>query len=218
VRPTGRALLLPASLAVVALLLALNYLEPDVYPEGSPVPPPPGPNVDAGDPFLRQILPETFTHGCDLCGPCAHPVELVEARREASLTDHDGWYRLFWAGDDTYWYDDPVFLVQGTTRRTAGPVQGRFTIRARTGPAAHGRKPPHPCGEIPAEIDLEYDLGLAETPPEESDVDLAGYAVPSCVIWIIQGIDSTAGRQVLCLFWKLRMPVVQVRSACPCSS
>ena len=142
---------LTALLGAAIVILVLNLLERDVYEHGELAPPPPGSNVPDDDALFTRLFPREFVHTCATCGECRHPYEIVENRRAMSLRDRDGWYRLFWARDETYHYDDPVYLAAGYQNRTAEDPSGTWLIRARIGPPAHASSAPHTCPEIPGE-------------------------------------------------------------------
>jgi hypothetical protein len=159
----------PASLLLFTLLvLLLNLRENDCYERGS-LTPPRGDTVTGEDGTFRRIIPETIAHPCPVCGDCAHPVEILQNRRVFSLRDHDGWYKIFWAGDETYYWDDPPFFAASLRNATARDPRGTWTIRGRLGPPAHGAAPPPSGAPAPGEFLLEYELVVSPSPlPEES--------------------------------------------------
>lgn len=152
-------------MAAAIVILVLNLLERDVYEHGSLTPPPPGSNVPDDDALFTR-LPREFIHRCATCGDCSHPLEIVENRRVMTLRDHDGWYRLFWAADEIYHYEDPVYLAQGLQNPSARDPEGTWLIRARIGPPAHGASAPHACPEVPGEKAWLYQFFLSERPIE----------------------------------------------------
>lgn len=158
----------PASLLLFAILvLWLNLGERDSYERGS-LTPPPGDTVPPEEGLFRRIIPETVTHSCPVCGDCTHPVEILQNRRVFSLRDHDGWYKLFWAGDETYYWDDPVFFAASLRNATARDPRGAWTIRGRLGPPAHKDAPTPSRAPAPGEFLLEYELVVSPSPiPEE---------------------------------------------------
>jgi hypothetical protein len=136
--------ILTGVMAAVAVLLALNLREKDVYELGSPMP------VDGAteaEHDLRLLVPETTVHD-----GCAHPLEVVEQRRTLTLQDPDGWYRLFWAGADTLYYKELIHLAVDLQVPGAGPAEGRWTLKVRAGPG--------PCGKALPEATLEYALKI----------------------------------------------------------
>lgn len=183
-----------AALTAAALLLALNYFEPDTYENF--VPAPSGPNVDKHDGLLWRVLPEAFLHSGPDGKPCRHPVELVESRRVMTLTDHDGWYRLFWAGDDEYFFDDPVFLVAAMNKRTSGAAQGQWTIRVRAASKT--------CGLKTEEASLNYVLEVGPEPAAAEPVDIAGLSVPRVLTWLVQRVDTANGPRLVTVAWRLK--------------
>src|SRR5262245_32851417 len=141
-------------LAFLVVVLLLNLREKDYYDGGSLTPP-----ADDGaslDNVLSSLAPRTLVHVCPKCGECTHPVEIFENRRTLTLRDHDGWYKLFWAGDDTYYFEDPIFLAACLQNRTARDPAGEWRIAARVGPATHAKGEPHACGEILREFHVQY--------------------------------------------------------------
>ena len=155
---------LMALMGASIVILVLNLLERDVYEHGSLTPPPPGSNVAGDDALLDRVLPHEFVHRCETCGDCSHPLEIVENRRLMSLRDHDGWYRLFWAADEVYHYDDPVFLAEGLQNPTSRDPEGSWLIRARIGPASHGAPAAHACSEVPGEMAWAWELVVSDHP------------------------------------------------------
>ena len=157
-------------MALAIVILVLNLRESDDYEFGSETPPGPGNNVPADDFAFQRILPELkFVHACSGCGECVHPFEIVANRRVMSMRDHDGWYKLFWAADEEYFYADPIhMLADWGKNRTAESPRGSWLIRIRAGTATHRTAPAHECGQIPREILLRYELVPSEDPIEET--------------------------------------------------
>ena len=163
---------LPYVLALMAfaiVLLVLNLREIDDYEFGTETIPAPGINVSPDDYALRVLFPDLkFVHACPSCGECVHPFEILANHRVMSIHDHDGWYKLFWAGDDEYYYDDPVHMLADWGKNSsAESMAGFWTIRLRTQPPTHGPAPQHDCGRIPADFTLTYELVASEAPLEE---------------------------------------------------
>jgi hypothetical protein len=154
----------PAALLLLAIvILMLNLREKDYYELGSLVPPR-GDTVPGEDGTFRRIVPATIAHPCPTCGDCTHAVEILQNRRVFSIRDHDGWYKLFWAGDETYYYDDPPVFAASLRNSTARDPRGTWTIRGRLGPPTHGVSPPHACTPAPGEFALEYELVVSPSP------------------------------------------------------
>ena len=204
--------LLPFSILVV--LLVLNLGETDLYEFGTETPPPPGNNVDVDDPGIARIFPDMkFVHACPGCGECVHRYEVVENRRVLQMHDHDGWYKVFWARDEEYYYSDPVHLLADWGQnRTAEEPQGLWTIRVRSGPASHSTGVSHECGRLPTEIALTYRLVFSDTPLEESTYSGDGpLKVLQTFSWLVAN-----PRKPVSLGWRLQgAPGVEV-SACDC--
>jgi hypothetical protein len=206
---------LTAILGFGILLLVLNVREADYYEFGTETPPAKGNNVPAGDGAFERIFPELkFTHACAGCGECVHPYEIVENRRVLSMHDHDGWYKLFWAADEDYYYSDPIHLLADWGRnRTAETPRGAWTIRLHAGAATHRSAPAHDCGQIPCDIVLRYDLVLSEDPLETTTHSGDGpLKIPETCSWLV----SNPGKQVS-LGWKLASPPVIEAAVCPCA-
>ena len=166
-----------AALAVSVVILVLNLLEVDDYPEALD----PAAAVTP-DPLPSWLSPE-LKHGCDACATCIHRFETSECRIVATVRDRDGWHRLFWAGSETYTYDDPAFLGGALRNRTAELVGGTWTIRGRYTPAEN--HPPHACSPAAREVDLRYRLHRGRFPGTgDPALDPSGtLAVPGRLLW-----------------------------------
>jgi len=164
-------------MAATVLVLVLNYLEVDRFPDGLPAPP--GPiNADASS-WLGAVL----RHPCPQCGECAHRLELEECRLQVTVTDRDGWYRLFWAADDVHFYDDPALVGGSLWNPTAELTGGTWTIRGRYVPAVPMK--PHPCPAAAESFHLKYRLRRgAFSGTGEPVVDPSGtLAAPRIIFW-----------------------------------
>lgn len=199
------ALLLP-----VAAVLLLNLREKDYYDHGSLTPVDPFAAKD--DPVLARLVPDAYVHPCPACGDCTHPVEVVENRRELFLHDHDGWYKLFWAGDETYYYDELVYLAAGLQNRTAQDPRGRWFLRLRLGPARHGRVEAHRCREIPAEVTLDYTLVAGDAPLAPAPLEGFPEAFRA---WPVLTQEQILDGRLLHLGWRADAPRVET-APCPC--
>jgi hypothetical protein len=210
----GLIVLIPI-LAAVIVLLVLNLRESDYYEFGTLTPPPKGNNVDADDGAFSRIFPDLkFTHACAGCGECVHKFEVVENRRVMSIHDHDGWYKVFWSGDEDYYYSDPIhMLADWGQNRTAETPQGTWRIRVRAGPATHRSAPAHECGQIPREIAVSYMLVQSEEPLETTFHSGDGpLKVPQTFSWLI-----TNPGKMISLGWRLvGAPGVEA-GPCPCA-
>jgi hypothetical protein len=138
--------LLTGIMGFAALLLWLNFREVDHYELGS-LDPVDGSAEAAQD--LDRFLPRTISHEGH-----EHALEVVEQRRELTLRDRDGWYRLFWAGDEIYHYKELVHLAADLQNRTAADPTGRWTIHVRAAAA--------PCGTSPFEAAATYELRVSD--------------------------------------------------------
>ena len=126
-------------LAFAAVILALNYLEEDLYPYALTAPP--SDPLNAPDPWG---LPKTLPHPCPDCDGaiCEHEVVLNQCEVVISVIDRDGWYRLFWSEDDIHYYDDPVYFMEALKNPSTLGYIGIFTIEGECKPAGHD----HACG------------------------------------------------------------------------
>jgi hypothetical protein len=145
---------LPFVLVLLGLgivLLVLNLREADDYEFGALTPPAKGSNVSSDDFAFQRVFPEfKFTHACAGCGECVHPFEVLENRRTMSMVDHDGWYKVFWAADEKYYYTDPIHMLADWSRnRTAENPVGTWKIRLRAGSATHARRRPATAARSP---------------------------------------------------------------------
>lgn len=202
------------ALGFIAATLVLSLLEGDTYPEGKLERPAPM-EVPDDDPVFRRILPSQFVHACPACGECTHPVETLRNRRALSLPDRDGWFKLFWAGDDLYHFEDPVFLAASMANPTAGEPRGTWSIRARVGPARHGDSGPHACTAAPSEIALDYELVVSEPPIQEAR------AGPSALFaqfdWFTYGYHVARRPSLLHFGWRAVPPPELAALPCPCA-
>jgi hypothetical protein len=139
---------------------------------------------------------------------------VVENRRVLSIHDHDGWYKLFWAADEDYYYSDPIHLLADFGKnRTAETPRGTWTIRLNSGPATHRSAAAHECGQIPRDITLRYELVLSEDPLETTYHSGDGpLKIPAQFSWLV----SNPGQQ-LCLGWRLVGAPAVDAGPCPCA-
>ncbi len=189
--------ILPVLLAMVALLLFLSLQEGDFYGPGKPEPPP-GSNVEGDDEMFRRLLPREIVHPCPVCGECKHPVEVIENRRVMRLRDHDGWYKIFWAGDDVYFYEDGPAFAGNLRNPTARDPGGTWTIRARPARLAHD------CPSLPREISLEFELFTSERPIEGVPAQVPGLPFPllTAAEWLAYRYERPPLPPVLYFGWR----------------
>lgn len=154
------AAILPA-LAAAILLLILNLSEADIYVGGLPEPPKEPPSADMGLPpgLSREVV-------CDCaCEHCHHLARVESAATLYKVVDADGWYRLFWSGDDTYYFDDLSYFLNALENRTwkeASGVRILYIVYQRGCPED---EPQHACSsEIPVRVRLQYRLALGGMP------------------------------------------------------
>ena len=197
------------------VLLVLNLRERDYYEFGTEMPFSKESNLHADDSAFQQIFPDLrFVHACPSCGECVHPFVIVENHREMSIHDHDGWYKLFWARDEDYYYSDPIhMLADWGGNRTAETPQGTWRIRLRSGLATHRQAVAHECGSIPREISLSYALVASDEPLEESFHSGDG---PMRLLQSFSWVITNPGRQ-LCLGWRLNSAPCIRAYPCPCA-
>ncbi len=205
----------PALLAFLLLATLLSLREQDHFENGSPIEP-----RDAGvpldDPLLRRILPPEFIHACPACGECTHPIQVIDARRTMWVVDHDGWYKLFWAGDDRYYYTDASFLAATLLDPAAGPVQGSWKVRARLGPPSHGAVTRHDCSPSVLEVSLDYELAVSERDIPERPSTASPVPVLEAATMLVRNYDVPHLPPQLRFVWRLAAPPVAVPGPCPC--
>lgn len=202
-------------LGTLAVLLLFNLNETDRYEFGTAATPAAGNSVDVDDPGFARLFPEMrFVHACPGCGECVHRFEVLENRRILSLRDHDGWYKVFWARDETYYYDDPVQLTADWgANRTAEAPTGTWSIRVRSGPATHPAGQAHDCGLLPREIALTYALDFSDAPLDDTSWSGDG---PLKVLQTFAWLTSYSGKSIS-LGWRLQgAPGIEV-APCGCS-
>jgi hypothetical protein len=203
-------------LILAGVLLGLNLLEADQYEFGTLTPPGRASNVTADDFAIQRVFPDLrFTHVCAGCGECVHPFEIVENRRELSMRDHDGWYKVLWAADEQYYYADPIHLLADWgNNRTAETPRGSWTVRLRAGAATHRHAPAHECGQIPREIALEYELVSSGNPLDETYHSGDGpLKILGSFSWLV-----TNPTKPMALGWRLVDAPRVVTAPCPCAA
>jgi hypothetical protein len=202
-------------LGTLVVLLLLNLKESDQYEFGTEQFPAPGNNVDADDGAFARIFPDLkYVHACPGCGECVHRLEVIENRRVLLLHDHDGWYKVFWAKDEEYYYTDPVHLLADWgANRTAQQPNGAWSIRIRSGPATHPGGSPHDCGSLPKDITLTYKLEFSDAPLADTTWSGDG---PIKVLQTFSWLFTNPGKPVS-LGWRLSgIPKIDV-GPCPCA-
>lgn len=198
-RRAARWLVYPAGVFLI-LCLVLSIAEEDNYHPGSTTAGQAA-EVQAVDGTLHLLAPDPFVHPCTVCGECTHPVEILESRRSLGLRDRDGWYKLFWAADERYSYEDPMAFAAALSNRTARDPEGTWTIRARLGPATHGPVAAHDCGQIPAEIRFTYGLLISPDPIATEPVSLGEFRALRRLPWMIYRYDTSRLAGLLHFGW-----------------
>lgn len=181
--------------AVVILILNLN--ERDFYPYGSLKPRP-------TDTLPPDWLPEAVSHECGTCGKCAHTLEIDRSIMELWFKDRDGWYRLFWAGEETYYYEDPVHFADALANPTAHSPEGRWHIIGRYRDPGHE----HACDGKYMRFELVYRLrtGQAGTPK--------GTPFPDVFTWMSYRYETKTSETIKHFYWER---VNQELTEYPCS-
>lgn len=202
-------------LTALVVLLVFNLGESDHYEFGTETPTPPGNNVDPDDNAFSRVFPDLkFIHACPGCGECVHRFEVLENRRVLTMRDHDGWYKVFWARDDVYYYSDPVHMVADWGQnRTALTPEGTWTLKLRSSSPTHPPSAAHDCGRLPGEITLDYVLDFSETPLDETYHSGDG---PPKILQSFTWLVSNPGKPVS-LGWKLAGPPRVKVEPCACS-
>lgn len=209
-RPSARQVAILAAMAATIAILLLNYLEVDRYPKGLDGPPGTR-NVD-----LPIWFPRVLFHGCVYCETCPHRFVLSECRLSVTVTDHDGWYRLFWAGSEVYVYDEPAPVAAALRNSTAEVTDGTWTIRGRYAPVE--AMDPHPCPAAAGEVELRYRLRHGTFPGfGRPAVDSSGtLGMPRRFYW---RQEKSPNDRVGDLWWELENPESYAgarKSPCPC--
>lgn len=190
------------ALGLAALLLTLNVLEPDRYLHGLEAPTEADQTVDP-PPWMPAVL----AHPCADCGPCLHELRLDECRIDARILDEDGWYRLFWAGDETYHYADPAYFSGELKNGSARAAGGEWVIAGRYEPMFDCG--PHACPSAPAPFRLTFRLRLSDLDPDAHVplLDASGsFAVPTAFLWARRRVHSDTTESIQDLWWELVDP------------
>lgn len=181
-------------LAATVVVLWLNHGEIDEYPPSS--------TVDTlGD--LPSWLRATQPYSCEACKERVRRFVPSECRISVTITDRDGWYRLFWAGAETYTYDDAA-LVGGALRNSTAVLSGgTWTIRGRYVPVE--QHPPHVCPGLTGEFELRYRLERGRIPDSiDPVIDSSGaLAAPRRFLWFRYPFPPD---RVDDFWWELEMP------------
>jgi len=199
-----------AALAATIVILLLNLSEVDRYP----------PALDPES--IPGLLPSWFApallHPCAVCELCPHRFESVERKLEVTITDRDGWHRLFWAGPETYVYDDAALVGAALRNRTAEFGGGTWIIRGKYAPSLVTE--PHPCPPAPGDIELRYRLHRGAFPGEGDRVlDPSGtLAVPRRWLWFRYAFPPDRVDE---FWWELENPHAfagTTKTGCPCGA
>ena len=169
-------------MAFTIVLLVLNLRERDVYLDGREIPPAGPINVDPNDGALGW-LSSTIEHD-----GCVHRAEFSENHRWMRVRDHDCWYRLFWAADDFYYFEDPSAFNKALQNRDARDPCGHWNI-------AVTYRPPARCDRKPESLRLRYSLVIDDLGDPS---DRTG-PVPRRIPWL----TSRTPEGIRCFIWKL---------------
>jgi hypothetical protein len=180
-----------ALLAFTALVLFLNTRENDVYAHGALTPP----EADVDPP---PWLPRAIAHPCPECVFCVHVLEIARCRLVTKVVDRDGWYRLFWAGSETYYFTDPAYLVGALNNATCGAPEGEWVIEGRYAPWPRDA---HDCPPAAGAFRLRFALRYGDFPGESPTLDpTKSLGLPRNAPWFRRRAlsDRTAAA---CDFW-----------------
>ena len=119
-------------------------------------------------------------------------MELTRNRLELSIQDEDGWYRLFWAGDDVHYYDDPVYFGVSLQNLTAHSPAGVWEIEGSYAAPKHD----HRCGESVNTFFLKY--RFTTDAPEKTD---GQQPFPEKVFWMTYSLRFEKRREVVKFGW-----------------
>lgn len=168
---SGAAAVQGAAFAFLAALLALLWLnlqESDVYFEGTDEPVRP---ASAGGWEPPAGLTPEYRCGCEACGAeggCVYAARVLDAASVYRVVDGDGWYRLFWAGDDTYYFADVSRFLSAMENRSWSRAEGvrRYDIAYERRCSYSGGE--HACADpVPVRVRLAYTLVLGPPPAAE---------------------------------------------------
>lgn len=165
-----------AALAAAIVVLVLNLRERDDSLDGR-LEPPAGPiNVEPDDGALAW-LPRTIEHD-----GCVHRAEFVENLRWLRLRDRDGWYRLFWAGDEAYYFEDPAHFNAAMKNPTFHDPSGEWKIAI----AYRAANCPERILRLRFSLVVTTDL----IPTSDETVEIAGVRGPKFLRWFIAQIPG----------------------------
>jgi hypothetical protein len=199
--------------AIVVLLLNLG--EKDYY-EGGALEPLPASEAIVLDPAFPRLLPPDVVHVCSVCGECPHPVEVAATQRSLTLRDHDGWYKLFWAADEVYHFEDPVVLAACLENRTARDPGGTWTLELRPLKSRHGPAAPHECSPLPPGLRLVYELFTSESPIETRTRAVGPYPVTETIQAFSRSYAARHLPPTLSFGWRLVSAAPAPPAPCPC--
>lgn len=196
-----------AALAGIALVVALavvvlNLLENDVFLDGSTAPP-----TEAINTAPPGWLPAAIEHDCAECGKCEHKLEIVRNQITLKVHDRDGWYRLLWAADDEYYYDEGAKFAAVLKNPTAHSPEGAWVIEGRYAAPKHD----HSCG-LETMIDLfelRFRLVTSTQQPYRAD------PFPTRVDWMSFRYEEEGAEAVVPFTWLLDLQGMN-QAPCPC--
>lgn len=155
-----------ALMAAAILLLALNLSEIDYYPGSLPVPPQ---ETDLGDALPTGLSLEA---ACPcLCSHCHHRARIASSRMWFRVEDRDGWYRLFWAAPEVYYFSSPSFFFAALRNDTSGQVSGFWELQIDYDRECPHRYPAHDCSaRTLRSLSLKYRMALRFSPTPAGDL------------------------------------------------
>jgi len=221
----AKSLLKPAvwapSLAAVIGILALNLSETDFYFGGTTEKPTDPPPLTMGLPpgISREVV-------CPCaCEHCHHLARVESAATIYQIDDADGWYRLFWAGDDTYYFTDVSYFLTALENRTWRQATGWRVLVIAFERSCPEEEPRHECSkETLSRVTLTYRLvlggpGAVPSMPMTDPKGLATLpaALPGEAMRLYEGhFRGESQAAVLTLGWVLDGPPRVEYASCAC--
>lgn len=144
-------------LSLVIVFLLLNLGETDTYLFGSEEPLEPV----AFSRGIEHLAPTREVVCKCACEHCHHIARVTSAVAVFRVVDSDGWYRLFWAGDDVYYFNDLSYFLTALENRTWREADGILSVTIDYEKNCPPWEPEHECeSRIPVRVRLEYHLAI----------------------------------------------------------